>query len=243
MKRFLLVLTALALVLGAAAVASAQTGTIGIAMPTRTSERWIHDGNNVKAGLEALGYKVDLQYAGDNIDEQIAQGGTQLGKDQERLLRLKTDLASGKSEFRYAGRTYTAEEVRLDLANRFHRYTTAEATLASLKEVRSARQKSLVAARQKLEAMLASRRQLQVEVENLEARLQVIAAAQAASNCQFDDSRLGRVKQLVSNLRTRLDVAEKLVAAEVSYQGEIPLDNAPPENIVEQVTEHFAAKR
>ena len=104
------------------------------------------------------------------------------------------------------------------------------------------RQKSLVAARQKLEGMLASRRQLQVEVENLEARLQMIAAAKATSNYQFDDSRLGRVKELVSNLRSRLEVAEKLVNAEVYYHDEIPLDKVAPENIVQQVTEHFAVK-
>jgi tRNA U34 5-carboxymethylaminomethyl modifying GTPase MnmE/TrmE len=130
--------------------------------------------------------------------------------------------------------------VRIDLTHRFERYKTSEATLASLREIRDARQKSLAAAQQKLEGMLASRRQLQVDVENLEARLQMIAAAKATSNYQFDDSRLGRVKELVSNLRTRLQVAEKLVNAEVYYHDEIPLDKVAPENIVQQVTEHFA---
>ncbi|MCC2335836.1 multiple monosaccharide ABC transporter substrate-binding protein [Cellulomonas wangsupingiae] len=47
--------------------------TIGVAMPTETSERWIADGNAVKAGLEELGYKVDLQYAGDDIPTQTQQ--------------------------------------------------------------------------------------------------------------------------------------------------------------------------
>ena len=174
------------------------------------------------------------------LDEQITEGQTRLGKEKDQLLRLKTDLATGKAEFQYAGRSYTAEEVRTDLAARFDRFKTGEATLGSLKDIRAARQKSLVAARQKLEGMLASKRQLQVEVENLEARLQMITAAQATSNYQFDDSRLGRVKELVSNLRSRLEVAEKLVNAEVYYHDEIPLDKATPENIVEQVSEHFA---
>jgi chromosome segregation ATPase len=176
------------------------------------------------------------------LDEQIAQNDSRLGKEKEQLLRLKADAGSGKSAFQYAGRTYTVDEVRGDLANRFERYKTGEATLASLKEIRGARQKSLVAARQKLEGMLAQRRQLQIEVENLEARLQVIVAAKATSDYQFDDSRLGRVKELVSNLRSRLEVAEKLVNAEVQYHDEIPLDKATPENIVEQVTEHFEPK-
>jgi hypothetical protein len=174
------------------------------------------------------------------IDEQIGEGQKRLDKDKEQLLRLKSDAASGKTVFQYAGRDYTLDEIKTDLTNRFERYKTNEATLASLKEIRNARQKSLVAARQKLEGMLASRHQLQVEVENLEARLQVIAAAKATSNYQFDDSRLGNVKELVSNLRTRLEVAEKLVNAEVNYHDEIPLDKASPDNIIEQVSEHFS---
>jgi hypothetical protein len=157
-------------------------------------------------------------------------------------LRLKTDLATGKATFTYAGRSYTADDVRGDLANRFDRYKTGEATLASLAQIRDARQKSLTAAQHKLEGMLASKRQLQVEVENLEARCQMIAAAKTTSDYQFDDSRLGHVKELVSNLRNRLEVAEKLVNTEVYFHDEIPLDKTTPANIVEQVTEHFAPK-
>ena len=42
-------------------------GKIGVAMPTQSSERWINDGANMKAQLEALGYEVDLQYAEDDV--------------------------------------------------------------------------------------------------------------------------------------------------------------------------------
>ena len=176
------------------------------------------------------------------LDEQIAETRSRLAKEKEQLLRLKTDLATGKSEYIYAGRTYTADEVKVDLASRFDRYKTGEATLGQLVQIRDARQKSLTAARHKLEGMLASKRQLQVEVENLEARVQMIAAAKATSNYQFDDSRLGRGKELVSNLRNRLEVNEKLVNAEIYLQDEIPLDKTTPDNIVEQISEHFAPK-
>jgi len=47
--------------------------TIGVSMPTQTSERWIADGSSVKEKLEAKGYKVDLQYAGDDIPTQSQQ--------------------------------------------------------------------------------------------------------------------------------------------------------------------------
>ncbi|SEQ01575.1 substrate-binding domain-containing protein [Butyrivibrio sp. TB] len=44
---------------------------IGISMPTQYLERWTRDGNNLKASFEALGYEVDLHYAGNLIDTQI----------------------------------------------------------------------------------------------------------------------------------------------------------------------------
>lgn len=61
---------------------SASTGTpptaeggkrIGVAMPTQSSQRWIQDGGNMKAKLEALGYTVDLQYAEDDVQAQVSQ--------------------------------------------------------------------------------------------------------------------------------------------------------------------------
>lgn len=173
------------------------------------------------------------------LEEQIAATRARLEKEKNELMRLKADLATNQASYRYAERDYTADEVRADLARRFERYKTGEATLGSLEQIRDARQRSLRAARDKLEGMLASKRQLEVEVENLEARVQMLAAARTTSEFQFDDSRLGQVKELVSNLRTRLDVADQLLAAETQFHDEIPLDKATPEDIVEQVTEYF----
>lgn len=46
---------------------------VGVSMPTSSSERWINDGTNMKAKLEAIGYEVDLQYAEDDILLQVEQ--------------------------------------------------------------------------------------------------------------------------------------------------------------------------
>ena len=174
------------------------------------------------------------------LEEQIAQAEERLSQEKGQLMRLKADLTTGRDVFRYAGRSYTEDQVRHDLANRFERYKTGDATLESLQKIYRARQQSLGAARDKLEGMLASKRQMQVEVENLEARLQMLEAAQATSEYQFDDSRLGRLKELVQDLHTRLDVADNLVNAESRFHDEIPLDAVAPENIVDEVTQYFA---
>lgn len=48
-------------------------GYIGIAMPTKSAERWIGDGNNMVEELKKLGYKTDLQYGEDKVENQVAQ--------------------------------------------------------------------------------------------------------------------------------------------------------------------------
>jgi putative multiple sugar transport system substrate-binding protein len=61
-------------VAGFATQAQAQDkGTVGVAMPTKSSARWIADGDNMVKVLQAKGYKADLQYAEDDIPNQLAQ--------------------------------------------------------------------------------------------------------------------------------------------------------------------------
>ncbi|MFJ4814003.1 multiple monosaccharide ABC transporter substrate-binding protein [Streptomyces sp. NPDC088801] len=52
---------------------SSKGATIGIAMPTKSSERWIADGKNVVTELESKGYKTKLVYGEDDPDQQVSQ--------------------------------------------------------------------------------------------------------------------------------------------------------------------------
>jgi putative multiple sugar transport system substrate-binding protein len=65
--------------------------TVGVTMPTKSSERWIHDGDNIKAALEKLGYKVDLQYAENDIPTQVNQIENQITKGAKALVIASID--------------------------------------------------------------------------------------------------------------------------------------------------------
>jgi len=54
-------------------VIAQDKGTVGIAMPTKSSARWISDGNSMVEQFTAAGYATDLQYAEDDIPNQLAQ--------------------------------------------------------------------------------------------------------------------------------------------------------------------------
>jgi putative multiple sugar transport system substrate-binding protein len=71
--------------------ANAAGALVGVTMPTKSSERWIADGKNVQAALEKLGYKVDLQYANDDIPTQVNQIDNQITKGAKVLIVASID--------------------------------------------------------------------------------------------------------------------------------------------------------
>jgi hypothetical protein len=175
-----------------------------------------------------------------NLKEQLAAGEKNLAKNKSEIERLTSDLKRGESTFVYCGKSYTARQVETDLTQRFETYKVKAATLDKLSQIINARERGLVAGREKLKAMQAAKTQLEVDVANLEARMEMVRVAQTTSEFNFDDSRLSRTKELVKNIGTKIEVAEKLVNADTTYPGQINLDEAPASNITEQISKYFA---
>jgi putative multiple sugar transport system substrate-binding protein len=87
-----------ALTLAATMAATAATGafaqskgTVGIAMPTKSSARWIDDGNNIVKTLKERGYGTDLQYAEDDIPNQLSQVENMVTKGAKVLVIAAID--------------------------------------------------------------------------------------------------------------------------------------------------------
>ena len=83
-----------AVAFGVVTVGAAQAqdkGTVGIAMPTKSSARWIADGDNMVKVLQSRGYKTDLQYAEDDIPNQLAQIENMVTKGDKVLVIASID--------------------------------------------------------------------------------------------------------------------------------------------------------
>ncbi|HRX16555.1 MAG TPA: sugar ABC transporter substrate-binding protein [Spirochaetota bacterium] len=95
MKRIVKFVTALITLALIVSVASCGKNSgkkiVGIAMPTQSSQRWIQDGGNMKKILEDRGYQVDLQYAEDSIDAQVAQLENMITKGADCLVIASID--------------------------------------------------------------------------------------------------------------------------------------------------------
>lgn len=177
------------------------------------------------------------------LNNEIGAKQDHLAKSRRDILRLKDDLQSGSSKFVYAKRSYTSNEVKDDLANRFKQFKTQEDSVVKLEKILEARTRNLDAARQKLDSMLAAKRQLEVEVENLQARLTMVQVAETSSQLSLDDSHLSQTRQLLDDISNRIEVAERLVNSEGVLQGGISLEDEAPSDLVDQITDYFGEGR
>ena len=91
MKKRLVVLTAMLAVAAMGTMANAEGGLIGVAMPTQDLQRWNQDGSNMKAELEAKGYEVDLQYAGNDSATQASQIENMIANGDQLLVVASID--------------------------------------------------------------------------------------------------------------------------------------------------------
>lgn len=66
-------------------------GYVGVSMPTKSAERWIADGNNIVKQLEKKGYKTDLQYGEDKVENQVAQIENMITKGVDTLVIASID--------------------------------------------------------------------------------------------------------------------------------------------------------
>ena len=88
------VLTAGAFALGAASIGPARAqakGIVGVAMPTKSSMRWIADGDNIVKVLRERGYGTDLQYAEDDVPNQLSQIENMITKGAKVLVIAAID--------------------------------------------------------------------------------------------------------------------------------------------------------
>jgi len=181
--------------------------------------------------------KEEVEIAG--LKDELKSLDGKLAKSEREVLRLSSDLKKGDSHFVYAGRSYTGDQVKTDLENRFGRHKALKNTVDSLAKVVAKREQGLVAAQEKLSAMQAAKGQLEADVAELAARYKMIEVAQSSSSFKFDNSVLSRAQETVKDIGTRIKVAENLVNADTAPLGEINLEEKQQKDITEEVTRYF----
>jgi putative multiple sugar transport system substrate-binding protein len=90
-RHFIASVAGVAAAIAAGSAVAADKGLIGISMPTKSSTRWISDGESMVKEFTAMGYTTDLQYAEDDIPNQLAQIENMVTKGAKVLIIAAID--------------------------------------------------------------------------------------------------------------------------------------------------------
>lgn len=190
---------------------------------------------------DSLHVIAEQQVEVENLKETIAHKTASLEDQEEAILALNEDLKTGETQFVYAGHKYTSKEVERDLAERFNRFKVAKETLKAQQEILAAKEKALSTHSSSLEGMLSQKKDLEVQLERLHAKMRTIEARKQVCSLNIDDSQLSKAKSLIAEIDKKLDIEARLLDAEGNFAGLIPVETKTevPEDISEQVASYF----
>ncbi len=178
----------------------------------------------------------------ETLEKAVTNREKGIVKQKEAILALREKLEGDGTKYVIAGRSYSEQQVEKDLATRFRRFKLAEETLQREQEILQARQSSLQANEEHLATLISTKKDLEAQLAQLDARMRAIQAAEAASDVQhLDDSALNRAKSLISELNTQLDIKERLLDTNTQITGSIPVERElePQVNVTEEIDTYF----
>ncbi len=182
----------------------------------------------------------EVEVAALNID--IAKSQKSMEEEKLRIAKLRDALGKPQAQYCFAGRQYPRSYVKEDLAGRFERFKESELILAGKRRLLTTRENSLHAAMELLERTRARKRMLEDKVESLASQHRLIKAAAIGSQIQVDNSKLAQTEKLITQIKKRLDVAERVLAHESQFVQTIPVDAVVEEDLLTQVDEYFQAR-
>ena len=175
--------------------------------------------------------QVDIE----NLGREVAAMKANIESEKTAMKTLRNSLESG--DYRLAGTiSYTAEEVKGDLARRLDSYRLNTKLLESKESTLKSKQKALAAAKEQLQRMASTKKALLAKLDGIEARLKMIETTRESRDFNFDDSALARAKQSVAELEKRLDVMARVAEMEGKYSDTgVPIVIEPGRDVLKEV--------
>jgi len=182
--------------------------------------------------VEVAALKADIGTSEESVQEE-----------KVRITKLRDALEKPQAKYCFGNKEYPRSYVKEDLANRFERFKEAELVLASKRRLLTTRENSLHASMQLLEQTRGRKRMLQDKIESLASQHRLVQAAAVGSHIQVDNSKLAQTEKLISQIKKRLDVAERVLAHESQFVQAIPVDAVTEADLLTQVDDYFSIEQ
>lgn len=182
--------------------------------------------------------EVELEH----LLEQVTRLEKRVEK-QENKLKSGCNLLSDATPASYelGGRNYSRRRVELDLERTFEAYKNNKALLKGKRMLIERQSRAVDAARAKLDAVRAEKSRLDHTIVTLKAqKRQVDALAASSRRFDLDDTALSKAKEVLAKVKTRLDVAQKMIEDDIFFSDGIQAGPTPNRDIVKEITEHLS---
>ena len=174
-----------------------------------------------------------------SLKADLENGIGALDEEKERIGKLSTALAVERTSYTFGNRRFNRYDLKTDLAARFERFKEAEIVHASKERLLNTRQGTLQAAVALLDKTKSQKRLLADKISALEGKYRVVKAAASGSHLTIDNSKLAQTEKLISQIKKRLDVAERVLAHESKFVQSIPVDMIEERDLIAQIDDHF----
>jgi ABC-type Na+ transport system ATPase subunit NatA len=131
--------------------------------------------------------------------------------------------------------------VSADLGRTKDSFVNNFAILKSKRKLIDRQTRAVEAAKERLNAVRYERAALQDEVRALKTQqMQVEAMAASSDRFDLDSTALSQAKEVITGVRKRLDVAQRMLENDIAFTGE-PVDGAESRNVIKEIDELFAS--
>lgn len=177
----------------------------------------------------------------DDLRELVAEKSQSLTELHAHMDILNSHLSENSSQM-FVGtdsKSYTSNQVRMDLASSLKQYKTQKTMLTALEKQLESRVAILASAEERLDETRRAQAEMMSELEALKAEHKMNEVAKVTSELKLDNSRLSRAKEALKKLKTEIRVDSNILNQNKT-SGRIPTEKVENQNL-DNVTAEFEA--
>ena len=145
------------------------------------------------------------------LTQEVQQDEQRLLAEESKLADLRDEMRTTQVSFEINSRNLDRQQLAEHLKSRFDHFKQGQNSLNSKQRLLDKRKDGLNAALIMLNQMRTRQSELKLKVESLAAQHRLIKASQIQTGTLADNSQLSQADQLLSQLETRLAVAERVL--------------------------------
>lgn len=177
--------------------------------------------------------------------EQLTKDVARLRKvidRQERKLKSGSAMLENAKNTSYvlSGHSYSRRRVEMDLARTFEVFKNNQAILKTKQALILRQTQAVDASRAKLDSVRNRKAEMENTIASLKVQKQHLDALAASSRrFDLDDSALSEATEVLKDVKTRLDVAQKMIEGDMFFSDGIQAEQLESRNITQEIGRYF----